>query len=208
MLCSNCYSKFQRKQKQIKLENEEKQRKEQKEKYQKMSIPELIRELGNPNKEEKIMSIQELGKREDIEALYAVMDALNIEGGYSLESIDWKYYVYLDIIPNLGKLGGDQVLNELIKFREKCNEKKIEASETLRLIENTLEMYEKNPNARKIEGYKKKISEMTSDYNWLKDFVEKNQIILDTLEEAIKKLTAKKFEKMADRIESNFKEMN
>lgn len=205
IVCIDCYRQYQDELNRKKLEIEAREQKEEeeirqreKEKYQKMNIQELIRNLGNPNENEKRMAMEELGKREDVVAVNAVLEALNLEGGLDY---NWKWNIYLDILPIIGRLGGDDALNQMIKMREFFKNQHELAESTLDNISNAIADYNNNPDPapEATEAY----NECINNLDFSKDISQKSQTTLDALDDAIKKLKMKKFEKMAGRIEAN-----
>lgn len=205
IVCTDCYRQYQDELNRKKLEIEAREQKEEeeirrkeKEKYQKMSIQELIRNLGNPNENEKRMAMRELGKREDVVAVNAVWEALNLEEGFDF---DWRWEIYLDSLPIIGRLGGDGALNEMIKMRESLKNTHELAESNLDCISDAIDGYNNNPDPapEATEAY----NECINNLDFSKDISQKSQTTLDALDDAIKKLKMKKFEKMAGRIEAN-----
>jgi len=163
----------------------------------------LIRNLGNPNENEKRMAMGELGKREDLVAVNAVIEALDLENGIVN---NWGWDIYINIIPTVGKLGSGNELNQMIIMRESIKITHELAESNLDTISDTIDGYNNNPDPapEATEAYNYAINNL----DFSKNISQKSQTALDALDDAIKKLKMKKFEKMADRIEANLDGMS
>ena len=140
----------------------------------------------------------ELSIREDSKAINSLWEALNLEGGFDY---DWKFEIYLRNIPIIGKLGDEKALKELIKFRSLIADNFEKANETFGNLQLAIQDYYNNPNPapEATESY----NECLENKKWVEEIIEKDVLILDKIEDSIKKLKKKKFEKMASRVETN-----
>jgi hypothetical protein len=194
IVCIDCYRQYQYELNRKKLEieagkqkEEEEIRRKEKEKYQKMSIQELIRQLGNSDESMKRKAIKELTTRDSPKAVEAVCIALSIDDS---DTLDWKWKSWIELFPSMVKHGDNKTLKNMIAEKQKMKKH-------LKQINKAIDNYRNNSTPGATEAF-----------NLCIEGRPKLESLIFAQDDAINKLKSKKFEKMADRIEANLDGMS